>query len=484
MILLPDLVLAVAILIWGGTFFLGRFNLSHKNNVIAGILAHLISMLCLVFTIDGTTVVASDAMVFLPNILLLLRVSLWFTVLILLIQIHGARDIQHLQKPRFALVTLGCLFFLDILLFSNNLALSFVFLILIAFLRQFLFAMNVNGEAAAEGLFKGWILTSLLVMVTICALQFVALKSSGLQFQTISSFMIQKSGASLESLGMVVGITFPFLMLAGIFPFFFFDVDHSQGTTWSALSVSSVLITGGVLTSLWKTILLVFGSFVMGTDLHKVVQALFLFNGFWLVAFCFTQPDPKRFYRSFSLLLWTSAIIAGLEGGTQGIAITTYVLVSSFLWAPVFALAWSAFFDHSQCPNLFLFRGIAKENRSLTVFYFFVLAIPTWFPGFPGFIAVPRQLAVLLRRGEITEFFLLGLLHTLILYLICTMIVRIQFGESSTEVKEFANRDGVMRYGVWGRSVVFLTLFVLLGLGVFGNRSVMLMENIVKNFLN
>jgi len=464
-----EIIIGLTVLLQGMLLVIPRGNSRSRCAELLSVFGLGAAALALVVAHDQPSLALSFEMLDDQALFRIPRAALLLSSLLLSRIVAATRELPDGRKPEvlFLLTILALL--CDLLILSQNVALSIILLVLGSWVGIFLGGLAYRGRSEGEAVLKYWIQASLSLTAGFGAIVLLAVVAGGAHFSVIGEYMRAQQAYSPQSLLVVAGLFLPFFMAGGFFPFHFIAVDRDHGLPWAVQTALSVTFQGAVAVAAWKMGVVVFGHASRdggASEGLRVLQLCGLIGGFWLALFALSQDNSKRLYSALVGAQWSAVLAAGALPTLLSATAIVYALSATFVWSAILGFVWSRFQEWSGSENISSVYGAARAYRTSGLILLLALASPLCVPGFPGFPSVLYLLAAMIEQKSLV---FLGA-EAALLSLLCLTSIRIGTDllfRRSVARPAHSPANTVLNYSALDRGVILGVSAVLLTAGFF-----------------
>lgn len=399
--------------------------------------------------------------------------------------IARTKQIQETRKPEALFLLAACALVCDLLLLSKSLALTYILIIVAAWIGAFLCGMSFRGAGEGEGLLKHWVQVSFATVLGMGGLVVVSVLAGGVQYENIATYVSTLPEYSPSRLFMVFVLYLPFLLVAGLFPFHLVQIDRDEGSPWAVQSIISVLLSGTILLALWSLGIRVFVTAdpARVPDGMRFLQLCGLLGGFWLSFFALSQNKSKRLLSAVVGAAWSMLLISGAKNSPTAAVAVVYGASAVLLWGSLLSFVWSRLQERVADDMISSVSGAGQRYRTHGLLLISALASPVLLPAFPGFTGAILQLAALIEQRTLLLLVLFSGLLVLFATASARILAHILFRPMS-EALPGNERNDLTRYDWRDGFSVAAILVGMVGMGSLGNRLFSVLHEAAKHFLN
>lgn len=412
------------------------------------------------------------------------RAALLLASLLVSRLVAATAEIPANRKPEVHFLVTILALLCDLLILSRHGTLSCILLVMGTWVGLFLGGLAYRGRREGEAVLKFWTQASLALTFGFGAIVLLSLVAGGAHYGVIGEYVKAQPAFSPHSLLVVAGLTLPFLMAGGFFPFHFIAIDRDHGLPWAVQTGLSVVFQGAVAVAAWKMGVEVFGHAGREgvSEGLRVLQLCGLIGGFWLAVFALSQENSKRLYSALVGAQWSAILAAGALPTMLSASAIVYSFSATFLWSAPLGFVWSRFQEAAGSESIASVYGAAKAYRTSGLILLLALASPLCVPGFPGFPSLLSLLASMIEQKSLaflaTEAVLLSLLCFLAIRVGTDLLFRRGTGDLAVKAQAAPLRYGALD---WGVIAGFST--VLLASGFFWHRALAYLDTAASQFL-
>lgn len=312
-----------------------------------------------------------------------------------------SRGIASYRRTEFAYLVILCQISATLLWMTNNYLIAVMLLWNLSVIGTALTGISFADYWESEGTLKYWLQGTLcLVSGLVCGLILLGL-AKGLSYADLREYY--SAGGRMATM-LAMGSAIPFLVVAGIFPFYRGILDRDDTSPWITQAVNATMITGPCVLALAK-----FSSGVLMSDVATALSArgitFFAFIGMGIGGFLsYGQKRVKGFLASISFGIWSTVLFVSTVPGGQAApaGIVAFCIAALALFVSIFLLAWITQEQREAMLQL-LSRSLLREKLPAACLGVAMGAL-SFLPPFPGFIVLSSALVAALQRRSIFLF--------------------------------------------------------------------------------